>query len=115
MTAAGPLESWQKFYEPLFEIAAETACALGDEAGRFVEIANDWLDIHGALFDCYPLGALHDSLTYMHFQGAIQGVLPASAHVSGQQLPTLNLPTSICLGMGVSRVCRRYPPSANYR
>lgn len=67
---AGPFKSWKEFYEPRFHMADETMSRLGEEkAGRFVDLANDWIDIEGAILDSYPQDELTQSMTFLRFQG----------------------------------------------
>jgi len=75
MSATPVFSPWQKFYEPLFELADETTTKLGDnKAGRFVNIANDWMDIQFALMDTVPEDELLHSVTYLHFQGLFKEI-----------------------------------------
>jgi len=62
-------------YEYLHKIAEETFGSLGKkQAGYFTSLANDWIDIVGAIFDTYSKDALTDSLMYIYFSGLFKEV-----------------------------------------
>jgi hypothetical protein len=60
-------------YHGLVEVAEETIEKLGkEEAWSFVDLANDWLDISGALSDSYRRDDLFNSLVHADFTGLFQ-------------------------------------------
>lgn len=62
-------------YKYLPEIAEETFRSLGKEqAGYFTSLANDWIDILGAIRDTYAKDELSDSLMYIYFSGLLKEV-----------------------------------------
>jgi len=62
-------------YKYLPKIAEETFCSLGKEqAGYFTSLANDWIDILGAIRDTYFEDELSGSLMYIYFSGLFKEV-----------------------------------------
>jgi len=62
-------------YEHLREIAEETFRGLGKErAGYFTSLANDWIDIGGAIRDTYSEDELSNGLMYIYFSALFKEV-----------------------------------------
>jgi len=62
-------------YEHLRKIAEETFGSLGKEqAGHFTRLANDWMNIHGAILDTYSRDELLASLMYLYLVGLFKEV-----------------------------------------
>jgi hypothetical protein len=62
-------------YKHLFKIAEETFRSLGKEqAGYFINLSNDWIDVLSAILDTYSKDALSESLMYIYFSGLFKEV-----------------------------------------
>jgi hypothetical protein len=67
-------ELWDR-YHPLLEVAEQTVDKLGEEKTfLFVNLANDWIDLQGAMLDAYPKEELFSSLVYCDFTGVFQQI-----------------------------------------
>jgi len=62
-------------YKQLYEIAQETICNLGKEqAGYFTRLANDWMDVLGAIIDTYSENERFHSLMYFYLSSLFKEV-----------------------------------------
>lgn len=67
-------ELWDH-YHPLLEVAEQTVEKLGEERTfLFVNLANDFIDLQGAMLDAYPKEELFSSLVYCDFTGVFQQI-----------------------------------------
>jgi hypothetical protein len=65
-------KQWQEFWTT---VAEQTVRALGEEqAARFIDLANGWIEIQGAVFDAYAQEEWLSSLVFLTFQALLKEV-----------------------------------------
>jgi hypothetical protein len=70
-----PASLWKRWQESWTTVAEETVRVLGEEqAGRFIDLANAWIEIQGAVFDAYAREEWLSSLVFLTFQGLLKEV-----------------------------------------